>query len=282
MSRGPRTYDDGVSVRLTAMSASGQTLQWGLASKILSSAARPGQGIGVNWFSNELPAAVRVDVVDDHDADSSTAEVVVGHWTVGLAPPQLAGLPQGADPTTTEPLFAAPGSADEVAQAYLQDRFPDYPAPNVMAEPASHRGRRAFVRWSTGDDGDGGNGQEIATGWLALRETDGFWAVEAATTDGVDLSGLRVSDGRVHGRITTQDHLLYADIFQPDLTPAAGSPLPEGQPGAAYRYGTAGGPGTGSLDIDVEVEPGSAIVRVNLVGGTILSISEIRLQVPNP
>lgn len=230
----------------------------------------------LEWAEPELAAAVRIDVLDDHDADPSTAEVTIGHWTTGLAPPGLRGLPPAFDPLTAEPVFSAAGSADAVADAYMRDRFPDHPNPGITLEPARFRGRRAYANWSTAD-----NGQPIATGLLALRESGDGWSVVAASTNGVDLSAVEVTDGRLAGRITT-DHTnsLFADVLQPDDRPAAGSPRPDGQPGAAYRFGTAGGPGDGSLEIDVAVEPGSAVLRVNLVGGTILSVSEIRLPVP--
>lgn len=229
----------------------------------------------LEWAEPELAAAVRIDVLDDHDADPSTAEVTIGHWTTGLAPPALSG-PAGFDPLTAGPVFSADGSADAVADAYMRDRFPDHPNPGITLDPARFRGRRAYANWSTGD-----NGQPIATGVLALRESGEGWSVVAASTNGVDLSAVEVTDGRLSGRVTTDNaNALFADVFQPDGTPAAGSPRPDGQPGAAYRFGTAGGPGDGSLDIDVPVDPGSAVLRVNLVGGTILSISELRLVVP--
>lgn len=233
--------------------------------------------VALQWDGQEMAAVIRADVKDDHDGNPSTPDATIGHWTTAL--PALSGGPQGmpaaVDYQTGEPVFRAPGSVDEVAESYLRDRFPDYPAPGVELEPAFTRGRDAVVTWSTGDSGG-----TLASGSLWLRRFDEAWAVMAAMTNDVDISALEVGEGRVRGRVTTENiNSLFADVFQPDGTPAAGSPRPEGQPNAAYRFGTAGGPGRGSLDIDVPVEPGSAVVRVNLVGGTILSISEVRLVV---
>lgn len=280
LAAGPRTHPQGAPVRVTVLATDGRVL---LGARGRVSAPQP-EGSGgaaqvwsLQWREPEMAAAVRVDVLDDHDADPSTPEATVGHWTAAISSP-LQGLPKGADPTTSAPIFTAPGSPDDVAVAYLRDRFPDYGEPGVELDTARKRGRSFYARWSTSDSGG-----QIATGVIAVREAGEGYGVVAATTDEVDLSGLEVIQGRVQGGITTRNiNSLFADVFQPDGTPAAGSPRPEGQPGAAYRFGTAGGPADGSLEIDVPVEPGSAVVRVNLVGGTILSISEVRLTVPSP
>lgn len=278
LAEGPRTNPNGAPANVKVMAADGRVL---LEARGRVAGARPEGSAGaapvwsLQWPEPELPAAVRVDVLDDHDADSSTPEVTVGHWTTAIGPP-LFGLPASADPATTEPLFTAPGSPDDVALAYLRDRFPDYPAPGIELESARKRARTFYARWTTAD-----NGEQIATGVVAIGENGDGFGVVVATTDGIDLSRVEVADGRVRGPITTDNiNSLFADVFQPDGTPAPGSPRPEGQPEANYRFGTAGGPGDKSLDIDVPVQPGSAVLRVNLVGGTILSITEVRLLMP--
>lgn len=278
---GPRTYESGSPLLLTVLATNGDELlsvNGRVGNPPPDGQAGQAQVWSVEWAEPELAAAVRIDVLDDHDDDPSTPEATIGHWTTGLAPPALSGLPAGFDPLTAEPVFSAAGSADAVADAYMRERFPDHPNPGIELEPARSRGRRAYADWSTVD-----NGERIASGVLALRETDtGGWSVVAATTSGVDLSSVETTEGRVAGRVTTDNNnSLFADVFQPGETPAAGSPHPEGQPDAAYRFGTAGGPGDGSLDIDVRVEPGSAVLRVNLVGGTILSITELSLVIPS-
>ena len=277
---GPRTHPNGAPARVTVLAADGRVL---VQERGRVSAPQP-EGSGgaaevwsLQWPEPELPASVRVDVLDDHDGNSSTPEATVGHWTAAVPPP-LFGLPASSDPATSETIFTAAGSPDDVALAYVRDRFPDYPSPGVELERARKRGPRFYARWVTSD-----NREQIATGVIGLRENGDGYGVVVATTDGIDLSQLQSGEGRVKGRITTDNiNSLYADVFQPDGTPAAGSPRPEGQPDAAYRFGTAGGPGDRSLEIDVPVEPGSAVVRVNLVGGTILSISEVRVSVSPP
>ncbi len=189
---------------------------------------------------------------------------------------QPSSLPNGFDVTTATPLFSADGSPDEVGLRYLRDRFPDFPAPGVTADAAQTEGDSATVRWRTGDDGG-----EIASGELYLRRSADRWAVVAAGTDGVDLSSLTYDGTRVAGTVrTTSDNSLFADVLDWQGQPVHRAPRPEGQPGAAYRLGTAGGPSNSELDLDVMNPRAPAVVRVSLVGGTVLSVSEVRFDPP--
>lgn len=278
---GPRMYENGADVEASALAADGRLLARG---RTRLSSHRNGQAaaaavVSLKWDGQEMAAVIRAEVKDDHDGDASTPDATIGHFTVAL--PALTGRPQGVAASADmdgAPLFSAPGSVDDVALAYMKDRFPDYPAPGVELQPAVTRARRAYVLWTTGS-----GGESHSQGQIWLRKDGDAWSVLAATANDVDPSGLSVMNGTVTGRVTTSNiNSLFADVFQPDGTPAAGSPRPDGQPDAQYRFGTAGGPGDGSLDIDVAVEPGSAVIRVNLVGGTILSITEFRLPVPQP
>lgn len=88
-------------------------------------------------------------MLDDHDGNPATPDVVVGHGTAAIAAPQPYGLPAGFDLTRAEPVFTGQGSADGVAEAYLRSRFPDYPAPGVTAQRARTRAGRAYVGWTT-------------------------------------------------------------------------------------------------------------------------------------
>lgn len=276
LSPGPRTYESGVHVRLTALAADGRVL--GTAAGRTSrpptgDAAAAAPVVSVRWAGSELAAVVRADVLDDHDGDGATPEAVIGHWTSALAVPAPTGVPEGFDIEGADVVFTSAGNADDVAGAYLRDRFPDHPAPGIKVERARTRARRAFVGWTV----EGG----LPPGTLFLRRGDEGWSVVAAVTRGVDLSGLRLEGGRIVGAVTSTDgNSLFADVLRPDGTPVPEAPRPSGQPDAAYRFGTAAGPANRRLVLDVTVGDERPVVRVNHVGGTILTISEIRMPLP--
>ncbi|HUP84314.1 MAG TPA: hypothetical protein VM143_01480 [Acidimicrobiales bacterium] len=184
---------------------------------------------------------------------------------------KAAATPSGYDVLTAEPVFlGGVGVVDEVTRAYLKDRFPDYPSPGIKVDTARTRGRRAFARWEVAD--------ALAAGTLFLRQGEAGWDVIASTTDGIDLTGLRVEPGRVRGEArTTNINSMFADVLLLDGTPVPGAPRPDGQPGAEYRYATAAGPANDAVHIDVVI-PSQAVLRVGLVGGTILALSELRLS----
>ncbi len=189
------------------------------------------------------------------------------------------GLPTGFDMATATPIFAAPGEVDDVVRAYLRSRFPDYPAPGITTGPAAVDGERATATWATG----GGTEGELARGKVHLRRSGDWWAVVGAETAGVDLSTLSYDGTRVQGTITsTNGNSLFADALDWRGEPVHRSPERDGHQGAAYRVGTAGGPATGALHIDIPHPGAPVIVRVNLVGGTVLSVSEVRFDPPLP
>lgn len=270
---GPRTYDSGVDVRATAFAADGRTLAQ-VPSRVLPVQGGAGAAaaiVALGWAGPELAAAVQVDAYDDHDDNPRTPDAKIGHWTAALAVPRADRMPVGADLEPVQPLFAGPGAPAAVATAYMKDRFPDYPAPGIKVGRLATRGARATVEWGSIDG---------IVGRIFLRQTGGQWGVMAVTTDGVDLSELRVSDGRLQGQITsTNINSLAADVLRRDGNPVAGAPKPDGMPGAAYRFATAAGPATGALAVDVALDGASPILRVHLVGGTLLSISEVALAV---
>jgi hypothetical protein len=71
---------------------------------------------------------------------------------------------------------------------------------------------------------------------------------------------------------------LAADVVSIDGQPVSGSPYPDGFIlEADYRWGTAGSSDSGRLTLDIGPISGPVAVRVNLVGGTLLSISELML-----
>lgn len=193
------------------------------------------------------------------------------------SPDQPAVLPSTFDPTTAPFIFSAPGDAEVVTDAYLRARFPDYPAPGVVAGPVTSDGRRAVATWTLTGESSAPYG-----GTILLRSDNGAWGVVAATTDGVDLSGVTFDGRRVQGRITYSGvDLLAVDVTDLADEPVEGAPRPNGYPGANYRYGTAGDSDTGSLDLDLAVTDEAVIVRAQHVGGTLLSIAEIAMVAPH-
>lgn len=194
-------------------------------------------------------------------------------------------LPAGFDLATATPVFSAPGSPPEVAAAYLADRFPDR---EPLVDPDIEVvGGAATVGWTQPGDGaaDPTSPEPAASGHrgdVHLRRFEGSWAVVASTTHGLDLSTLSYDGERVRGAAMTEaDDSLFADVLTPAGEPVRRAPRPEGfSEKAEFRFGTAAGPATGTLGIDVEHRRAPAVVRVTLVGGTMLSIAELRFDPP--
>lgn len=271
---GPRTYANGMNVRVAAIATDGREL----ARTVVRATPPKGGNTAVaaeiaslHWTGVELAAAVRADVLDDHDNDQGTPEAIIGHWTVGVAAPRASGLPAGYDVDSAEPVHLGVSSdVDAVVADYARARFPDYPAPGIEIERSRTRGRRATARWEVRDAEIGGH--------FFLRQRDGRWDVIAATTDGIDLTNVRVEPGRVHGRATTTNiNSMFADVLLLDGTPVPGSPRPDGHPDADYRFATAGGPANRAVEVDVPVSAPAAL-RIGLVGGTILAVTEVRVS----
>lgn len=191
-----------------------------------------------------------------------------------------ATLPAGFDRATATPVFSGAGDERAVAQAYLDDRFPDR-APIV---DGTDRGDGfAHAEWRVVEDVDGsGASQAIASGDVLMREIDGGWAVVAATTDGLDLSTLSYDGERVRGSaFTASPNSLFADVLTPAGEPVRHAPRPDGfTEESSFRFGTAAGPGRGALPIDVEHRRAPAVVRITMIGGTMLSIAELRFDPP--
>jgi hypothetical protein len=109
--------------------------------------------------------------------------------------------------------------------------------------------------------------------------------VIAATTDGVDLSGI-VRDGRrVHGvaRNETRQFSFSADVLDLAGNPVPAAPFPDGVQGAVYRYATAARGSAPAMSIDVTIPDEPVLLRVHTVGGNLLTVSEVRFDLlPNP
>jgi hypothetical protein len=213
---------------------------------------------------------------EDDRADLATVPpAALGPWLDGSG----LGLPAGFDPATAPVLFTEAGTPEQVVAGYLAARFPDYPSPGVSFDAVTLDGGRAWTRWSTNE----GGGVVIAAGDVLLRLDGDRWAVVAATTDGIDLADVRNDGARIEGTLTNAtSQLVAADVLTLDGQPVAEAPRPSGRPGAAYRFGTAGDSDTGALRLDVTVDGTGAVLRVQLVGGTLLSISEAYLVSPAP
>jgi hypothetical protein len=117
---------------------------------------------------------------------------------------------------------------------------------------------------------------------VLLRRDGGSWNVVAATTDGVNLSRLAYDGQRVHGVVNGngQGDVLSADVFDLSGKPVPAAPFPQGVPGAQYLYATAARGSATEMPIDVVVPDEPVVVRVHLVGGALLSVSEVRFDPP--
>jgi hypothetical protein len=184
----------------------------------------------------------------------------------------LSSLPHGFDLLDATPIFSGQGSAAEVALRYLADRLPNASSLGVRLESVEPAYEWLLARWVWGDP----EGESVG-GYLILFEDDQGVDVLAATTDGVDLSELSLQDGRLRGSVVTgSSATLGADVVGHDGQPVSGSPYPDGFiPEADLRWGTAGSSDSGSLTLDIGPISEPVAVRINLVGGTLLSISEL-------
>lgn len=172
-------------------------------------------------------------------------------------------LPAGFDPAAATPVFTADGDADAVATAYVRSRLPRL----ASLAPVEMTGVVGRARWTTSSELEGVH----ATGEVLLRHIDGGWGVVAATTDAVDLGGLRYDGGHLRGVIQSEsDELLRVELL--DWRNDTGERLRR----APEPFDSS----DGTVTLDVEHRLAPVIVRANLVGGSILSITEVRLDAP--
>jgi hypothetical protein len=172
-------------------------------------------------------------------------------------------LPAGFDPATASSIFHAGGTVDEVAAAYVEDVY-DIRTPTLT--PAVVEGRQATVHWQFGEDDDG---EGVPDGDLLLRRDQDGWAVVAATVEGLDLSSLRNTGDRVTGEVRRvgEENVVFVDLLD-----AAGQPIVD-------TIEDDDGPRREVIPVDVPVA-GPAIVRVRILGGTILGVGEFALEPP--
>jgi hypothetical protein len=221
-------------------------------------------------FAAAVAVAVPIAVVlvDDGDADGPTAEV-----GAATQEPVADGTILGADGTplrAAAPLFVADGSPSDVALQYLNQRVtPEL----VRIDGTDLVADTALVRWSALDDGGVGT-----PGTVELHRVGGRWGVYASTSSSITVD-VTMTGETLTGRVTTTDaDLLCVDVVTPLGAPVPGSPFPEGNGGEALR-GTAGCANS-RVDVSLVVGLQPVVVRATLVGGSVLSISETRLDAP--
>jgi hypothetical protein len=183
-------------------------------------------------------------------------------------------LPDRFDLDQASAVFATDTTLEETALRYLETR---HLADGVGISRVVEQDGYTMVQWAWGRLLDGTGVEQGERGWLVMRPADGGYEVLAATTDGIDLSDVvQTSTGHIIGDVISDtDQHLGVDILDLDGTPVASAPNPEGMPDADFVWGTAAS-GTSPLGFDVEVS-GAVLLRVNRVGGSLLSISEIAL-----
>lgn len=211
------------------------------------------------WLGAAIAAAAVVAVVVGLALNAGDGEQ---RPEVEVAAPaaEPSDLPRGFDLRTASPVFTAAGDPDTVAAAYLRSRLPR----GAEVEPAVPDGEMQLVRWTSGAELEG----VFATGGVHLRYVDGEWAVVAATTDSIDLSDLSYDGERLSGVIrSSSDEMLAAEILDWRGERVRNAPEPiDGQPG--------------ELALDVEHRQAPTVLRVNLLGGTILAVAEVRFEPP--
>ena len=236
-------------------------------------------------FMGMAAAAVLVVIV-------AAAGLVRGNSDELISPPPIADglldasitelLPPSFDQTEALPVFSEMGDAVAVALAYLETRTGVEVAVVSVTEL---EGDLVAVRWGWGRiAGVTVSNDEGNLGWIVLRRSgDDGYDVIAATTDGVDLSDAALEAGQLSlfVRSSANDGFVV-DVLDLDGAPIPGALHPEGLfPEGGMVFGTAGdaelvGP-SGATDYRYVTEgvDGPVVVRVQLIGGTLLTVSEV-------
>lgn len=147
-------------------------------------------------------------------------------------------LPEGFDLDQASPIFALDAGPEEAALRYLETRhLPDA----VGIRGVEERGAYTLVHWAWGRLLDETAIEQGESGWLVMRSTGAGHEILVATTDGIDLSDVIVTeDGHIIGGVTsTTDQEIGVDVFDLDETAVDSAPNPEGMPDADFLWGTA-------------------------------------------
>jgi hypothetical protein len=188
---------------------------------------------------------------------------------------------EGVDLETAAAVFRVEdATADEVAIAYLTDRLAP-PSDRLVLDRVVSDGDAGVANWRAVPEGPGEEGRY--EGEVHLRRDGIGWAVVAAFTDGVDLSGVVHTGMSLSGTVrSTLPDGLVADVVDFGRGPVPGAPHPEGL--LPNGLGTAGVVDGGlppvGLDLEIPVPFQPVVLQVRTVGGAILSISELALDPP--
>ncbi|MCP4965853.1 MAG: hypothetical protein GY926_11505 [bacterium] len=254
-------------------------------------------GGSITTVQAEVPPPVETPttVLDSVSPDEVTTTTAVGPVTTGGVAPEVIGagidpmilslLPQHFDPLNAVPLFTVDGDAMDVAVGYVESRFPDSEALGVGIAYVEEIDGFVLARWAWGLElnPEAKQVEQGRGGWLLLRPSEVGFEVVASTTNSVDLADVTYGGelGGVSGTITGPGGL-GVDVLTLEGNPVPSAPYPDGFiPKAAYLWGTSGASDFSPLSFDVAPVSGPVIVRVNMVGGTLLSISEFVLQPPD-
>jgi hypothetical protein len=222
-----------------------------------------------------VAAVTATGIVISRDDDQPPTSVSTD--APAITPGELRSLPAGFDPSTAGSFYHALGTPSEVTLAYLGDRLHRDVA-TFGADVIALVDDLATMRWAKVDQG----GRFEIAGYVLLRRDVDSWGVIAASTDGVDLSGISRVGNQVHGVArTTMQGAFSADVFDLDGKPVPEARFPGGVQGAAYLYATAARGQAPALPIDVVVPDEPVVVRVHVVGGVLFSVSEVRLDRPS-
>src|SRR5688572_6895303 len=222
----------------------------------------------------------------DGRQSGSTTAVPVATIAMGSSPFDL--LPPQFKPSTAGAFFTGNGTAEEVAHRFLNDRLHSasssaLPVTVQSAVPLQDQGV-VMARWSREEPSDGRKpGAPTAPrlgGDVILRRDGETWQIVAATSAGVDLSGVRREANRIVGIVRVSEPMLAfsADVLDLAGRPVPSSPFPNGVPGAAYLYAAAARSNGPQMTLDIAVPDAPVTIRIHAVGGLLLTISEIHLD----
>lgn len=188
----------------------------------------------------------------------------------------LASIPPGVDPVSGPPVYR--GTIGELPEAavrdYLTRRLPDLSFELVQTDSVEPL---VVYRWSV-DDPD-----YRASGSVVVRKEPDGPVVTLATTDGITFSSLERTADRLAAVVLDDDPargLLAADVTTLDGTIVGDSTATDstGKPGPPTDFGSAGLAEGAPLSFELTLAPIPVVVRVQRVGGTMLSITELTVE----